>query len=282
MNKKLIFLDIDGTLAMPGNSISPETVEGLDKARENGHYIFINTGRTDKDIPDHIKKVNWNGGVYSAGGKIIVNRDTIYNNTLSKEEVKEIKDLFDDLDINYIFEGANYNYASREDPYGFDAQLQSLENSSTELQRFTKANSGLTIPKNIEEYTFEDPVYKINFRFTQNEKDKLKKVKDTFGDRFRIDIFSNAFGEEFTMGEMTKYEINKGAGIKALSDYYDIPMEDTIAFGDSENDLDMIRAAGTGFAMGNANSNIKEEADIVCDTCENNGVIKALEELKII
>lgn len=283
MNKKIIFLDIDGTLAMPGRKISKETIDALHKAKENGHYIFINTGRTSKDIPEHIKEVNWDGGVYSAGGKVIINNQDIYNNTLSKEETREIKDFFDENDVNYIFEGINYNYSSREDPYGFEAQEIDLENASTELQRFTKANAGLTEPKMISEYDFNDLVYKTNFRFDPDEVDKLEKIKEKFGDRYRIDIFSNmGEGYDRVMGEMTKFDINKGKGIETVCEYLNIPIENTFAFGDSENDLDMIKIAGTGVAMGNATDIVKKEADIICDTCNNNGVKKALEEFKII
>ena len=55
-----------------------------------------------------------------------------------------------------------------------------------------------------------------------------------------------------------------------------IPMEETIAFGDDRNDLEMIREAGIGVAMGNAIDIVKETADHVTDSCENLGVVKAL------
>ena len=72
--------------------------------------------------------------------------------------------------------------------------------------------------------------------------------------------------------------INKGLAISWLCDRYGIPIEDTIAIGDSENDIAMIKTAGLGVAMGNAMPLVKQSADYIADTNDNDGVAKVIYE----
>ena len=76
--------------------------------------------------------------------------------------------------------------------------------------------------------------------------------------------------------------ISKATGIHRICQRMGIPMEETIAFGDDRNDLEMIREAGIGVAMGNAIDMVKEAADYVTDSCENLGVVKALHHFGLI
>ncbi len=77
-------------------------------------------------------------------------------------------------------------------------------------------------------------------------------------------------------------EVNKANGLKKLCKYLNINMEDVIAFGDGENDIEMLSEVGLGVAMGNAIYKAKEVAKEVCDTDSNFGPKKKLEELKLI
>ena len=67
-----------------------------------------------------------------------------------------------------------------------------------------------------------------------------------------------------------------------MCDYLDIPIENTVSIGDTPNDIPMIKAANTGIAMGNAYKNVKESADFITDTVDNDGVYKALKKCKLI
>ena len=76
--------------------------------------------------------------------------------------------------------------------------------------------------------------------------------------------------------------VNKGEGLRIICDDAGIDIRDTVAFGDSYNDIFMLKAAGTGIAMGNAEDAVKEASDMVTADCDHNGVAAALEELGII
>ncbi len=278
MDKKLIFLDIDGTLSRPGQPISEETKEAIDKVRENGHLVFINTGRTHKDIPEHIQAVDFDGYVCSAGGKITYQDETIKDSFLTDDEVKQIREVLDSLGINYVLEGKYHNFGTT---VNFFVNPKDLEGASSELARMLAKNSGVKTPRPIKEYDGE-PIYKVNFRIDMKNPEHRDIIQDSLKDDFRIDYFINVFNDfGFLGGEVTRYDINKGNAIKTLSEYFDVPMEDTIAYGDSMNDLDMIKAAGLGIAMDNSDESVKEIADAVCESVDDNGVAKSLKDLKL-
>ena len=79
--------------------------------------------------------------------------------------------------------------------------------------------------------------------------------------------------------EATPLGCTKSAGMRLVLEAVGIPREDSVAFGDSNNDLDMLRYAGIGVAMGNATEEAKAAADMVTDTLENAGVSQALHAL---
>ena len=76
--------------------------------------------------------------------------------------------------------------------------------------------------------------------------------------------------------DMTNIGVSKASGISELSRVLNIPIEETMAIGDAENDLSMLKAAGKSVAMGNAAENIKKEADFVTLTCQEHGFANAI------
>ena len=79
--------------------------------------------------------------------------------------------------------------------------------------------------------------------------------------------------------ELNIRQANKGDALRALCAHLEIPLSETLAFGDGTNDLSMIRAAGLGVAMGNADFAVAAAADTVCDSNERDGVAKFIEKL---
>jgi hydroxymethylpyrimidine pyrophosphatase-like HAD family hydrolase len=94
--------------------------------------------------------------------------------------------------------------------------------------------------------------------------------------------FDNIPEFPLNMGEISDFSVNKGLSMLDVCRHFKKTASDCIAFGDSMNDVEILTAAGLGIAMFNANEEVKAIADKVCDSCENDGIAKALQELGLI
>ena len=100
-----------------------------------------------------------------------------------------------------------------------------------------------------------------------------------------VDNLPKEVYEKYTVVRSTPYfleflnkEVNKGTGVKLLADHLRVKQEEVMTFGDAENDLDMIVYAGMGVAMANGFEEVKEAANYITDSNEEDGVAKAIEK----
>ena len=91
---------------------------------------------------------------------------------------------------------------------------------------------------------------------------------------------STRWNPEFT--DLTSKYADKGQGLVSMAEYLGLNISETMAFGDGGNDIPIIRRAGVGVAMGNADENVKQVADYVTDTVDDNGVYNALKHFNVI
>lgn len=94
-----------------------------------------------------------------------------------------------------------------------------------------------------------------------------------------VNVVDSGFGGGFGYLDVVQPGVSKATGIRVLMDAFGIGAPEVMAFGDAGNDAEMLRLAGVGVAMGNASDELKSIADLVCDPCEEQGVLKVLEEV---
>lgn len=94
-----------------------------------------------------------------------------------------------------------------------------------------------------------------------------------------VSVVDSGFGGGFGYLDVVQPGVSKATGIRALMDAFGIDASEVMTFGDAGNDAEMLRLAGVGVAMGNASDELKSIADLVCDPCEEQGVLKVLEEV---
>lgn len=94
-----------------------------------------------------------------------------------------------------------------------------------------------------------------------------------------VNVVDSGFGGGFGYLDVVQPGVSKATGIRVLMDSFGIDASEVMAFGDAGNDAEMLRLAGVGVAMGNASDELKSIADLVCDPCEEQGVLKVLEEV---
>lgn len=267
---KLIFLDIDGTIVSLGRVPSETTVEAIRAARANGHKVFLSTGRREADVPESVRSIGFDGGIYSAGGRAVVNGKEILNRPMSEQLVQQAAGILRDRNLFFILEGASGAYAG--------AKNQTF--SSTVVQMIQLLQTAIQIMDQ-EQRPEHDPVYKIVFLAESNA--QLQQVVRRLSAAATIVYSSSLFpGIPSFTGEISGMGINKGDALARVCEYLNAGLKDCIAFGDSMNDAEILQAAGIGIAMGNADASVKEIADQVCESCEEDGVAKALARMNLI
>lgn len=256
--KKAIFFDIDGTLVDCINGIeeiTPRVKKAMRALQERGHYIFIASGRPFAFLSEAIRNFGFDGFVLANGSQVIVRDKCIYVNKMDKGKLREFVCSFEKLNIEYILQGEKYSYIK--DSY---KKLHDLYNS-------------YFIPK---KYLVGD--------YNLEEIDALKiemLCRDKKGREYCLslkkDNFLNYYGQDANAFELSQNIDSKATGILKVLEYLKIPIENSYAFGDGRNDVEMLSKVGYGIAMGNAEDYVKSFAKKVTDTVQNDGVAVEIE-----
>lgn len=259
MNKaKILFTDLDGTLLNDERQISYENRKAIKKALDQNKIIVITTGRP---LPSALLLVEelgltsegcfaitYNGGViYDC-----YHKKPIYKATLPIEHVK------------YIFDIARKNNIHC-NTYS-DTHVIS-EKKTLELEKYCeRIKAQYEIVDNINTYLTDEPVKAVMLSLAGRDKlSKIKEEMETWCNGIVNCYFSSAYILEFGSLEATK-----GNALKYLCNYLNIPIENSIAAGDEENDISMLHAAGIGVVMANASNEIKKYGDYVTTRNNNN------------
>lgn len=274
---KIIYFDIDGTLAYPRQSPTLSTVAAIRKARSNGHKVFISTGRTWDSIPQAIADIGFDGGIYSAGGIIQLGCTVLAEHYMADQIVKAILTLLNEKSVFFTLETADGRFHS-ENGHSVLAEAD-MTNVSDEMQRFTADIILDSATRPLSEYSGQ-PIFKIAYYSADHRITEQLTVE--LGGIAKVVQFDNIPGLPLTIGELSDPSVNKGRAMMDVCNHYGKTPDDCIAFGDSMNDTEILVAAGLGIAMGNADQKLKDIANSVCDNCENDGIAKALHDLGLI
>lgn len=267
MNRKLIFLDIDGTFVSAMAAPSAYAVEAVRGARANGHKVFLCTGRNMPIIGNDILEVGFDGVIASAGSHVEIGGEVLFDKILPEETIQECLSIFH----------AHGMYCRIETPEGIytDPQMESLlktakpDKANSELIRMQKEiEAGIAISP-YDEYPGQG-AYKICF--TSKDLESIEKSKKYLEDRFGYAVHPYANSSTCYNGEIIPKGIDKGKGMEIVCRYYEDHLQNTVAFGDSMNDYEMMMAAGVSVAMGNACEELKQIADVVCGNVWEDGI----------
>lgn len=259
---KLIAFDVDDTLLNTEKAITPKTKEALLNAQKNGVKLCVATGRLPYGARKYAEELDIlrRGGYYmSFNGGAIFNSDDrcISKNYLEKSLIEPVYNILRPTTATTVVHKDDKMYADRKvNPF---------------TDRPTRANRlPLNLVDDIAEFVDWD-LYKL---VIVDEREKLINIQKEILARFggELDAYFSApwFLEVMPKG------INKGKGIEAVCDDMGIGLGEVIAFGDNYNDIPMLKAAGVGVAMGNAEKEVKKYADLVTDSCDSDGIAKAL------
>jgi Cof subfamily protein (haloacid dehalogenase superfamily) len=276
---KILFFDVDGTLLNFNGEMSLSTQIALNKAKENGHHIYICTGRSRFALPRKLLQFNFNGIVAAAGAYVECEGSTIFHHIMPKEDVNKVLALCKKEDLMYSCQTKDQilmTEKSKQRVIEYFKEKKGLqEEQIKQIPLFiNNMNKGISpeIEKNI------GCIEKIVYRMSAIP---IFKVKETLGSSMEVTMLSFENGDE-SSGEITCAGIHKALGMQKVLDYYGVEQKESIAFGDGPNDIEMMQYAGTSVAMGNATKRVKELADIVTEHVNEDGILHGLKRLEVI
>lgn len=274
MNRKLIFLDIDGTLTPAGSNQPPESaMEAVRRARKKGHLIFLCTGR-NPDMLAPVLKLGFDGAVSCGGGYILSGDEVLFDCPMTEEQRETGMRLLKEQGVFRTIEAKDATFGD-EDLGDF---LARAGEGNSELVRWRKA---LAEQLNIRPMSRYDgrPIYKIVFMCTAAE--QLEPARAALEKDFSF-VVQDVAAHNCLNGELINRRFDKGRGVRIVAEHFGIPLEDTVGFGDSMNDLEMIDTVGVSVCMANGSPQLKERSAIVCPAVDEDGLYKAFEQLELI
>ncbi|WP_278453563.1 HAD family hydrolase [Thomasclavelia spiroformis] len=277
MKRKSIFLDVDGTLVSGHATMNFKVVEAINRARQNGHYVFICTGRNKTGIKYELAKADFDGIIASAGSYIEIDNKVIHSVYFNKLLVDKISKVFDENNIYYNYECTDVTYMSKKMVELFIGGVN-FESGNIELEKMMQEEFKKFSIQDLSLYNNQD-IHKICFIAT--DKSDVERAKKQLGDDVNM-VIHDIFDATTINGELISKVDNKATAIKQVIDYLGIDKKDTIAFGDSMNDYEMINFVECGIAMGNACKELKEVASRVCRSVDEDGIYYEFIELGLI
>lgn len=256
MEKKIAFFDIDGTLInVPTGLLEPTqaTVQALNEFQKQGNLIFIASARGS--IPFTNELLHFDGFIGNDGHFIIFNDKIILDDLFNDQEVNKMMTVFEKNDGRYIFSGHQNSWSAYwEDEY--------MQRHTQMFQHTTKKPDTL-----IECFTSKD-IQAIACCVLFKNVDDLHRAYEALKDQFTMSIYETGL----IRMDVYRKGFTKGTAVKYMYEKLGIPMENTYAFGDGVNDMEMLELVGHGIAMGNAVESLKQVASEITLSVTENGI----------
>ncbi|MGA9290289.1 MAG: HAD family hydrolase [Anaerobacillus sp.] len=269
---KAIFLDMDGTILNHNNKVSGFTKQIIDELRDNGIYVFIATGRAVDEINELVPDGFQVDGIISSNGMAgYVKGNALFEHSLNLQLVENIIEKAREHKVYYeLFPYGAGRVALKQDRLFMEDEIRNPKPESVGL------NEWLSRQQAIEEAIDWKGQIEGNkfskFYFFARTKEHINRWKDEL-EKMKQDIdFTTSISSDHNV-EVMVANVNKATGIKEMLHYFNLSDEETLAIGDSNNDLPMFQFVDYAVAMNNASDQVKEIVDDVTEfTFDDDGV----------
>lgn len=266
MDYKLIAMDLDGTLNNDQKVITEKTKAALMAAQKAGIRLALASARPSPGLfkeRDILRLQDYRGILMSYNGGRIVDAATgkvLFETSMDLQETKQVLRQLEKLPVTPILDDGVQFYVT--DKSGFKVEYECKNN-----------NMVCSEVGNLAEFLSFAPIKILMSADPAQLKTVQKQIADFLPQRLTV-VQTAPF-----YLEVIPKVINKGQGIRDICSVLGIATEEVISFGDAENDIPMLRAAGMGVAMGNAAEPVKQAADMVTLSNNEDGIAAALEKL---
>lgn len=265
MNKKMLVLDIDGTLLNSKKEITDNTRKALIDIQKQGHIVVIASGRPTAGIVKIANELcldEFGGYILSFNGARITNwksKQVIYQNALSHDLIEPLYIFAKENNLGLVsYEDDNVITGTRHDEYmELEARINGIKIKDVE-----------DFPKYIN-FDINKCLFTAPLDVAEEYEKKLVEMYENKASIYRSEPF---FIEVMPVG------VDKAASLDKLVTTLGLSKEDTICCGDGFNDLSMIRYAGVGVAMENAQETVKSEADFITLSNDDEGIVYVIDK----
>ncbi len=278
---KYLFFDIDGTLVGHDKAVTKKNREAIIKAREKGHKVFVCTGRAPTSITPNILDIGFDGVISSAGAFVEVGGEYIFENYISQNLLSQVLLLFTNKKVLLSLETKDALYQSP-GIMDFFIKMMTKKHSGDnfELARLLEERSKSEIRLPIRE--FDISTTKVTkLCFLSEDKIAFYDCVKYLAKEFNVVIFSNP-EDDYINGEIILKDCTKSEGMSRILDHIGGDINETIAYGDSMNDFEMIRDANMGVVSVAGAQKLKDIADDFFEDPDKDGIYKHLVKINII
>ena len=258
MERKVLFLDIDGTLVDFHGEIPASAGRALKMAKQKGHLLVLCTGRTKVQVYPWLREYGFDGMITGAGAQVEAGDRLICRHLTDQKHLAEAVGFFERVRAPYYLQAETAIYAPQ---WCLDKRTAVFGGKVSEEER--KKCFG-TLIRDERPWLRED-IEKIAYYQAPEPPEAVQK----------------ALGYYFKEEASTFQDINGTEREGPIREFVGIGRENTAAFGDGPNDFKMLEYAGVGVAMGNAGKELKAAADLVTSSIGEDGLYRAFEKLKL-
>lgn len=265
MNYKIIVLDLDGTLTNSKKEISKPTLDALIDIQERGYKVVLASGRPTPGVLPLAKEVQldkFGGYVLSYNGAKIIDcrtNEVIYQKTLPGEVIPELYNAAVESNVGII-------------SYDNDCVVVGRE-----LDKYIELEARINHipPKKVDNFA-EYIDYPVNKCLMTGEHEVLLEVQKKLQNKYKS-LLSIYFSEPFFL-EIMPQNIDKAHSLIKLLNTIGITSEEMVCCGDGFNDISMIEIAGLGVAMENAQDVVKQTADFITYSNDDDGILHVIKK----
>lgn len=260
----VVFFDIDGTIIDNESQIIPEsTLRAVEALGQRGHLAVVNTGRPYAHIDPRVRQIPFGGWVCGCGMEIRLNGQWLYRHAPEAQVCAKIRRAVLECGMQVLYEaqdGAVYTDGANSLHPAIQKEAQGMQKKGFHVADIT------TLPQ---------PKFMKLITYDGEHCRREEFIR-------RVSLWMDCIDRGDTMLELVLKGCSKAGGMETLLKHLNVPKEQTLAIGDSTNDLPMFSVAARGVCMGNGMEELKAKADYVTAPVLGSGIEKALQHYGLI
>ena len=277
MARKIIFLDVDGTLVNYEGKLPDSAARAVQQARANGHRVYICTGRSRAEVYPYLWDIGLDGMIGGNGSYVEDGGEVVMHQMMTGAQCRSVVDWLHERGLPFYLESNSGLYASTDFATG----------AAEAVREYSRRKNGEAGVMTVQD-AFPDMIYDGNLY--REDVNKISFVLHSYQDYLDAaaafpDLKAGTWGgsgEAALFGDLGVKDITKAHAIDVLLAHLGAERADTIAFGDAKVDIPMLEYCAYGVAMGNGGEEIRVMADYITDDVEHDGLWNAFRHLGLL